>query len=114
MNGRKIKLTFIIVFISILVGFLIIIPIQIYLTELHKKEINRVISERGGVVVEIKKTRLEESPFDQAGGSNTIYRIKYKSKDGNILIAWYRASNVVNDIHSKPKYGNEEKWIFED
>ncbi|MFD0618496.1 hypothetical protein ACFQZR_13595 [Paenibacillus sp. GCM10027629] len=111
--NRKNKGAIVIIVLCIFaVGLPIFFLLNNELYKLHKAEINRVIELRGGRVESIQKEESEKSPFNGASGSgNTIYEITYEYNNQK-LIAWYRGTNVMNDIHAKPSKGYEEKWIF--
>ncbi|GED72642.1 hypothetical protein BRE01_63440 [Brevibacillus reuszeri] len=75
--------------------------------EEHIATIQQVIQKQGGVIAAkgITVVPLDESPFENSGKGNTIYRIYY-TKDGQNLTAWFRSEN-----HSSIKKEPEE-WIL--
>jgi heme/copper-type cytochrome/quinol oxidase subunit 2 len=85
----------------------------------QKKEIENIITAHGGKLIKIETTDGSKSPFvGEVTSYNTIYKITYE-KSGQQFVAWYRAVNVVNDIHNKnPSHtgtgGYSEKWIFQE
>ncbi|RAP78732.1 hypothetical protein DL346_08700 [Paenibacillus montanisoli] len=110
---------------SIIVTLLIGIPLVLIVAKLHddnlKKEIARVIEQRGGQVILIEKMNVEKdlTPFEsEAGNYNIVFKIEYTI--GNTRhIAWYRGVKTINNIHDQSpgggfdnRYG--EKWIFGD
>ena len=82
--------------------------------KLHKTEINRVIESRGGIVQTIQKAGFNETPFNsEIGSTNRVYKIRYR-QNSQTLIAWYRGTNSIDNVHAKPSKGYEERWIFDD
>jgi flagellar basal body-associated protein FliL len=71
----------------------------------HLAEINRVIEGKGGKVEQITVMPVDESPFEQSGKGNTIYKIVYQ-KDGKSWTAWYRSDNHSSIMKEK------EEWIL--
>lgn len=71
----------------------------------HVAEIRQMVQSKGGQVQKIVVVPKEESPFEQSGKGNTIYRIDYR-KDGKTLTAWYRADNHSSIMKEK------EAWMF--
>ncbi len=71
----------------------------------HIAEIHQVIQSKGGEVKQIQVVPKEESPFEQSGKGNTIYKISYL-KSGKTLTAWYRSDNHSSIIKEK------EEWIL--
>jgi hypothetical protein len=95
---------------TLIISFLLFIPIYLGMRSIHTDEIKRVISERGGTVTNID--HVSEDSLFESGSANTIYRITYK-KNGKEYVAWYRGVNNFSDIHSKDtRKSFEEKWIF--
>jgi hypothetical protein len=99
-----------------LIGVLTLVTVitfaYLFMRDVHKEEIERVITSKGGIVVDIEEIfSKENTPFDKSGKGNYLYKITYQ-RDGDILIAWYRAINNPK-IHEKTKNAYEEKWIFE-
>ncbi|WP_152985631.1 hypothetical protein [Brevibacillus choshinensis] len=83
------------------------------MTRIHKEEIARVIHFMGGNVIQVKKVDDSRTPFErETGASNTVYQVLYEI-NGLQKSAWYRGVNVINNIHSKPNKGYEEKWVFD-
>lgn len=75
---------------------------------MHYTEINRIINNNGGTVVNIQK--VEESPL-QTSSRNNIYKIEYM-KDGKKMIAYYRAIRSLGNLHENRKKGYNETWLF--
>jgi len=82
------------------------------LKQKHHEEIQRIITNRNGTVLQIDKVKLEDTPFLDTSPGNTIYKIVYEV-EGIKHTAWYRGLNTINNIHSKAPKDKEEKWIFE-
>jgi hypothetical protein len=85
---------------------------MLVLNSKHHEEINRVIALHDGKVLQIKKVSQANSPFNESGSGNVIYKIEYESK-GESFLAWYRATKTVNDIHNAGPKDYPEKWIFD-
>lgn len=98
----------VIILVLALVGF--VIYGEQKLKKMHYTEINKVINERGGVVLTIIKVDERSTPL-QSNSRNTVYKIEY-SKDNQKLVAYYRATRVLNDVHAKVNRGYDEKWLF--
>ena len=95
---------------TLIISFLLVIPIYLGMRSIHTDEIKRVISERGGSVTNID--HVSGNAQLERKSANTIYRITYK-KNGKEYVAWYRGVNNISDIHSKDtRKSFEEKWIF--
>lgn len=106
-----------IIFISIMIviGILAIFGSS-KLNKLHQNEIQRIITEKGGVLKSVKKVDSEQSPFSKdSNKDNVIYQARYE-KNGQSMIAWYRGVKTINDIHSQRPSDNgggyREKWLF--
>ncbi|WNC12233.1 hypothetical protein [Brevibacillus brevis] len=93
---------------AILLGFVAYMGMSATGNE-HMAIIQKAIKEKGGVIVAggITAVPVDESPFEQSGKGNTIYRIEF-TKDGRPFTAWYRSENH-SSILKEP-----EGWIFPD
>ncbi len=84
----------------------------------HKAEIEKVITERGGMLISIEEMPEDaETPFDglYSWKYNVIYRVTYK-KGQTQFISWYRAV-MRKDIHDQKPYNGDgfgEQWIFKE
>ncbi|MGE5702412.1 MAG: hypothetical protein ACM32O_07780 [Clostridia bacterium] len=58
----------------------------------HKKEMQKVIGEKGGTIERVEVVEAKDSPFPTAGKGNNVYKIFYKV-NGESKIGWYRAIN---------------------
>lgn len=76
---------------------------------MHHTEINRVINNKGGVVVLIHK--VEDNTPLQTSARNIIYKIEYM-RDGKKMIAYYRAIRTLGSVHGSIKKGYDEAWLF--
>ncbi|MFC5985379.1 hypothetical protein ACFPXP_02825 [Marinicrinis lubricantis] len=115
-SQKQKRIILIIAFIfSICVVITVIIGKSI-LKDKHVDEIEKVIASRGGIVVNVDVVNGMDSPFiNEYSKNNNIYKITYRISN-NTYIAWYRGSNVINNIHEQnPGRGGgyPEKWIFE-
>ncbi|MCM3748095.1 hypothetical protein M3223_12095 [Paenibacillus pasadenensis] len=128
-----------IIVVSCLIFGIIFLTISTLVTNhMAKNEIKRIISAKGGKVLNIQKVELEKSPFldtmnsrKDTGGiyPNKFYKIDYMM-DNKKAVAWYRAVNGIFTIRGKTtdiydeaikekpenkerirRYG--ERWIFE-
>jgi hypothetical protein len=112
----KMLFAIVIVFIILVISALIISLTS--LNKAHKTEINKIIMERGGIVISSDKVNPQVSPFkNEIGRQNAVYKVIY-SINGKSHIAWYRAVKVVNNIHDQSpgsfEGGYGEKWMFDD
>lgn len=73
----------------------------------HLTIISDMIDSKGGVVSAggVTVVPVDESPFQQSGKGNTIYKILF-TKNGNTETAWYRSENH-SSIIKEP-----EEWIL--
>lgn len=107
--------------------------------QMHKYEINKMISSKNGEILSIKEVKLEDSPFldtmesrigKRKGHGNTFYKIEYTISSTK-HIAWFRGVNgpFVPNRETTDYYGNiveelpdnkgkireyGQRWIFED
>jgi hypothetical protein len=108
-------LAIIFIFIMIGIGTLAILGSS-KLSKLHQNEIQHIITEKGGVLKNVKKVDKEQSPFsNDSNKDNVIYQVTYE-KNGQSMVAWYRGVKTINNIHSQhpSAYGGGygEKWLF--
>ncbi|QRG66675.1 hypothetical protein [Brevibacillus choshinensis] len=103
--------------IGIIIGGLVICTPLLLLADwglinLHKDEINRVITKNHGAVLGIEAVEARDTPFyPEESNSNRYYKVTFELNK-NHYIGWYRATNSINDLHSKPSKGYPEKWIL--
>lgn len=109
MNSKTREIVILVVILVLaLVGF--VIYGEQKLKKMHYTEINKVINERNGVVLIINKVDERSAPL-KSNARNTVYKIEY-SKDNQKLVAYYRATRVINDVHAKVNRGYDEIWLF--
>lgn len=87
-----------------------VVFIQISIERMHKTEINKVIQAKDGIILDISK---KNDAINKIATTryNTVYKITYKSKNGEVKTAWYRAVNSISDIHKRKK-GLGELWMI--
>ncbi|MFC8689080.1 hypothetical protein [Brevibacillus porteri] len=114
MSQRKKQKIIIIVVSAFLVVYAILAGVStVVLKYKHSNEINSKITTMGGTLIEYESVSLQESPFDSdSRGANKLFKITY-SKNGKIMIAWYRAIKNPIDIHQPSSRTLGEKVIFE-
>ncbi|MHA7965330.1 hypothetical protein ACX93W_14385 [Paenibacillus sp. CAU 1782] len=112
--GSRTKNIIVGVSISVFVAFAIIsgIVATIILKIKHHEEIDRIITEKNGVVLHIDKVSQDKSPFLESTTGNIIYKITYEI-EGKDQTAWYRGVKTVNNIHKPGPKTKPEAWIFE-
>ncbi|WP_391559674.1 hypothetical protein [Robertmurraya sp.] len=98
---------------SLAMMFTLSLPLLLNLRSDHDAEIERVIANRDGRVLDIEAVMTKEYPM-LSGKANTIYRVTYQNKNNQTCTAWYRGINHIGNIHETVRGSLPEQWYFKE